>query len=48
MDEAERETDRADTVTMLTAVSVKLTPVPHIMQERKRAPRAYMMTILRL
>lgn len=34
---AERETDRADTVTMLTAVSVKLTAAPHIMHHPPQA-----------
>ncbi len=40
---AERETDRADTVTMLTAVSVKLTAGPHIMQ---RPPQTFMIATL--
>lgn len=43
---AERGTDRADTVIMLTAVSVKLTAAPHIMQERKRAPQAFIIATL--
>lgn len=45
---AERETDRAGILTMMPAVSVKLTAAPHFKPEKRSPPQAYMMTTLRL